>query len=91
MSTFISKVKKRKAVYSIDNLVKRTLAPTGIRSRTTLNKVVLPRLDKQSGKSMLSQPSMVRTVDTLAFRSKCRALMLLMLVNGIPPNDITEY
>ena len=39
-----------------------------------MNKVVLPRLNKQSGKAISSQPSMDTTVDTLAFRPKCRGL-----------------
>ena len=73
-SYFKSEKEKGRLYISIDILVKRTLAATGIRSRTTLNKVVLPRHNKQSGKAILSQPSMDTTVDTLAFRPKCRGL-----------------
>ena len=73
-SNFKSEKKKGSLYLSIDNLVKKTLAATGIRSRTTLNKFVLPRLNKQSRKSMSSQPSMDTTVDTLALGPKCRAL-----------------
>ena len=73
-SYFKSEKEKGRLYISIDTLVKRTLAATGIRRRKTLNKVVLPRLHKQSGKAILSQPSMDTTVDTLAFRPKCRGL-----------------
>ena len=74
---YFKSVKEKGRLYlSIDNLVKITLAATGIRSRTPLNKVVLPRLNKQSRSS---QPSIDTTVDTMALRPKCRALMLLMV------------
>ena len=43
-SYFKSEKEKCRLYISIDNLVKRTLAVTGIKRGTTLNKVVLPRL-----------------------------------------------
>ena len=68
MSTIISKEKGR-LYLSVDNLVKKTLAATGYELG-----FVLPRLNKQFGKSMSSQTNMDTTVDTLAFRPKLRAL-----------------
>ena len=77
-SNFKSEKEKGRLYISIDNLVKRTLAATGIKSRTTLNKVlnkvVLPRLAKQSDKGTLSLSGMDTAVDTLALRPKCRGL-----------------
>ena len=69
-SYFKSEKEKCRLYISIDNLVKRTLTATGIKRGTTLNKVVLPRLAKQSGKATLSQSSMDTAVDTLALRPK---------------------
>ena len=74
--SYFKKEKEKGSLYiSIDKLVKRTLAATGLRSKTTLNKVIFPRINQESSDNTTSsKPGMAMAIDTLSFRPKCRAL-----------------
>ena len=66
---------KGKLYLSIDRIIDRTLAATGIRSRTTLNKVILPRINKSiSAQSNVSTSNAPTVLDSLSLRPKIRKL-----------------
>ena len=57
----------------IARIINRTLAATGIHSRTTLNKVILPRINKSvSAQSNVSTSNVPTELDSLSLRPKIR-------------------
>ena len=74
-SYFKSEKEKGKLYLSIDRIIDRTLAATGIRSRTTLNKVILPRINKSvSAQSNVSTSNAPTELDSLSLRPIIRKL-----------------
>ena len=74
-SYFKSEKEKGKLYLSIDRIIDRTLAATGIRSRTTLNKVILPRINKSvSDQSNVSTSNAPTELDSLSLRPIIRKL-----------------